>query len=540
MAFELRDKDLLGRIGRLKTKKGQIETPAFMPVINPLKQIISPSQMFNDFGCKIIITNAYIINKNFKDFPASNIHEFLNYPGVVMTDSGAYQILVYGEIDLTQNEIINFQKKISTDIGVILDIPTGWDLPRTEVETTVRETLRRAEEAIPLIKDHEALWVGPVQGGRHLDLVSESARKIGKMPFQIHALGSPTEVMERYMYSVLVEMIMTAKLNLPPNRPLHLFGAGHPMIFSLAVALGCDLFDSASYALYARNDRYLTPRGTIRLEKLNFLPCNCPVCRKLDAHVLREKIKSERELLLLKHNLYACMTEIKKIKQAISEGRLWNLVEIRSKSHPALVSALKTMTKYKNQIEKYASGFKGKGIFYSDHLSLANPNLVRYWNKLNNNYGKPPGINTLLLMKAPDTTPYKENDRFKKFIKELRPKISEKLHICFYATPYGCIPAILSETFPLSQFEMTTPIDQETMNITIKEMKKYLEKSKHKSMILYCGEESFDKKVKAIFLKTANKINAKQIIVTGKNPWSLEELTKLNSKLEQLFATALL
>jgi len=539
MTFELRDKDLLGRIGRLKTKKGQIETPAFMPVINPLKQIISPSEMYYDFGCKIIITNAYIIKKNFKNFPAIDIHEFLNYPGVVMTDSGAYQILVYGEIDLTQEEIINFQKNISTDIGVILDIPTGWDLPRAEVETTVRETLRRAEEAISLIKDHEALWVGPVQGGRHLDLVSESAKKISKMPFQIHALGSPTEVMERYMYSVLVKMIMTAKLNLPPNRPLHLFGAGHPMIFSLAVALGCDLFDSASYALYARNDRYLTPRGTIRLEKLNFLPCNCPVCSKLTAHELREKIKSERELLLLKHNLHACMTEIRKIKQAISEGSLWNLVEIRSRGHPALVSALKTMTKYKNEIEEHASGFKGKGIFYSDHLSLANPNLVRYWKKLNKNYGRPQGINTLLLMKAPATTPYKENDEFKIFITELKPRISEKLHICFYAAPYGCIPSILSETFPLSQFEIANPIDQETMNITITKLIEYLEKSRHSSMILYRGEEKFDKKVEEVFIKTANNISAKQITIKEKNPWSIDELSKLNSKLEQLFATAL-
>jgi len=71
--------------------------------------------------------------------------------------------------------------------------------------------------------------------------------------------------MERYNYPVLIDMIATTKRNLPLDRPLHLFGAGHPMMFSLAVALGCDLFDSASYALYAKDDRYLTTSGTLHI-----------------------------------------------------------------------------------------------------------------------------------------------------------------------------------------------------------------------------------------------------------------------------------
>jgi 7-cyano-7-deazaguanine tRNA-ribosyltransferase len=58
--------------------------------------------------------------------------------------------------------------------------------------------------------------------------------------------------MEQYLFDILVDMIIAAKMNLPPERPLHLFGAGHPFMFALAVALGCDLFDSAAYAIYAR------------------------------------------------------------------------------------------------------------------------------------------------------------------------------------------------------------------------------------------------------------------------------------------------
>ena len=150
---------------------------------------------------------------------------------------------------------------IDTDIATILDIPTGWDVTKGYARYTVKETLKRAKALKKMVTRNDLLWVGPVQGGQYLDLVAKSAKEMGKLPFQVHALGSPTPVMEQYKFDVLVDMIITAKMNLPPDRPLHLFGAGHPFMFSLAVALGCDLFDSAAYALFARQDRYLTESG---------------------------------------------------------------------------------------------------------------------------------------------------------------------------------------------------------------------------------------------------------------------------------------
>ncbi|MFH0849891.1 MAG: tRNA-guanine transglycosylase, partial [Candidatus Bathyarchaeota archaeon] len=130
MSFELRDRDLMGRIGRLRTKGGEVETPAFMPVTNPILQNLAPKRMRREFGCDIVITNSYIIRNQFGDIPDLNVHRLLDYDGVVMTDSGAYQILVYGGVEVTQTEIIEFQKRIGSDIAVILDIPTGWDVPR--------------------------------------------------------------------------------------------------------------------------------------------------------------------------------------------------------------------------------------------------------------------------------------------------------------------------------------------------------------------------------------------------------------------------
>jgi 7-cyano-7-deazaguanine tRNA-ribosyltransferase len=522
MTFELRDRDLLGRIGRLKTKGGIVETPAFMPVINPLTQVIPPKKMRNEFNSNIVITNSYIIRKNFATIRDLDIHRLLDFDGIIMTDSGAYQILVYGDIEVSQPEIIEYQKQIGSDIGVILDIPTGWDVAREKVEYTVEETLRRAEAALPLIKNSSTLWVGPVQGGRHLDLVAKSAKMIGKMPFQIHALGSPTEVMERYMFSVLVDMIITAKRNLPPHRPLHLFGAGHPMMFSLAVALGCDLFDSASYALYAENDRYLTPHGTLRLEGVSYLPCNCPVCKIYTAEELKTKTKGERERLLAEHNLHTCMTEINIIKQAIVEGSLWDLVERRSRGHPTMTSALKRLQNYREDLEKTSPGFKGRGVFYYDQQSLARPELTRYKRLLKENYQKPSLAEKLLLITTPPRKPFDSSEEYKKLhiclVNELKEGL-EKIHICFFAAPYGIIPVELCETYPLSQYEISEPFDIETLDQSATAVSSYINEGKYSAIYLYRGNGELDDLVESKLMDICEEVKMNLYTIWNNDPW---------------------
>ena len=85
--------------------------------------------------------------------------------------------------------------------------------------------------------------------------------------------------MEAYRYRDLVDVIMAAKRTIPRSACVHLFGAGHPTMFALAAAMGCDLFDSAAYALYAKEGRYLTTHGSFKIDELTDLPCACSVCR---------------------------------------------------------------------------------------------------------------------------------------------------------------------------------------------------------------------------------------------------------------------
>ncbi|MEM1563882.1 MAG: tRNA guanosine(15) transglycosylase TgtA [Candidatus Bathyarchaeia archaeon] len=506
MSFEVRERDLLARIGRLRTKSGTIETPLLFPVINPVIQPIPPRKIRENFGFEALITNAYILKRRFQNLPAERgLHNFLDFNGVIMTDSGAYQILVYGDVEITPEEIVDYQERINTDIATILDWPTGWRASRKHAEQTVNETLKRAAELFKVKRREDILWVGPVQGGRYLDLVAMSASEMAKLPFDIHALGSPTEVMENYRFDVLVDMILTAKMNLPIERPFHLFGAGHPFMFSLAVALGCDFFDSAAYAIYARENRYMTETGTVRLEELEFFPCACPKCSSKNPKDVAELPSKEKQAFIAEHNLYVCSAEIKRIKQAIREGRLWEHLEFRAHGHPALLQALKKLKKYERFIEKHSPSVKRSGIFHFDSIGLIRPEVVRHRIKLSERYTPPMEAEILILMPQTKAKPYHKSEEYKKLAKALQdfPKeFLRKLHICFYEAPFGVIPLELDEVYPLSQHETTMPPDKETLAYVASQAADYISRNNYKAVLVLHKLEDWGEDV----LKACKKV----------------------------------
>jgi 7-cyano-7-deazaguanine tRNA-ribosyltransferase len=537
MSFEIKEKDVLGRLGKLKTKNGLIETPILFPVVNPSVQLVSPRRLKDSFGFEGIITNSYLHwKRNLKQPPMGGLHNFLDFDGVIMTDSGAYQILVYGNVEVTQEEIVSYQEEIGSDIATILDIPTGWNVSEERAQETVAETLRRAEAFFRIKKRDDILWVGPVQGGRYLDLVAKSAQIMGKLPFQIHALGSPTEIMESYRYDVLVDMIMSAKMNLPTERPLHLFGAGHPHMMALAVALGCDLFDSAAYALYARDFRYMTENGTWRLGELNRFPCQCPKCAVFTPSEVQEMPKKEREQFLAEHNLHVCVAELKRIKQAIRDGRLWELVEMRAHSHPALLSALKNTKKYETYLEKFGPVLKQSGLFFFDSVGLARPEIVHYREKLSRRYHPPKQKIVLILLPQTRTKPFHKSEGYKKLRKTLnriRQKNIKMLHVCFYAAPFGLIPIELDEVYPLSQNETAMPLDCEVIGYVANQVGDYIKRNSYKSVILLNDPVNWGKTLirKCMEVCAENDLKFKNLHIDEPSP--KEFLIKLENTIKE-------
>jgi 7-cyano-7-deazaguanine tRNA-ribosyltransferase len=540
MSFEIRDRDLLARIGRLETKSGAIETPLLLPVINPTVQPILPKTIQEEFNCAALITNAYIIRKNFKEEAAQKgIHDFLDFTGAVMTDSGAYQILVYGDVDVSPEEIMHYQEGINTDIATILDVPTGWKVSKTYARQTVNETLSRARKLEEVKTRGDIAWVGPVQGGQYLDLVARSAREMGKLPFQIYALGSPTPVMEQYLFDTLVDMIMAAKMNLPEECPLHLFGAGHPFMFALAVALGCDLFDSAAYAIYAREDRYMTEYGTTKLQELEYFACPCPVCIKNDPKTVMAMPKTERQEMLAKHNLYVSFSELRRIKQAIIEGRLWEHLESRAYGHPALLQALKHLKKYSEHLEKQSPVTKKRGLFFFSSLGLIRPEVVRHRTRLFERYSPPAEAKVLILLPQTRTKPFHRSKGYQRILKEIRRRTVnavDKVHVCGHAAPFGIVPTELDEVYPLSQHETAAPFDAETLTYVAEQVAKYIETTSYEKVILLQETETWKGKIATACRRACKKKKIPLKVLRWKKPWNKKALDDLATAIQSTLA----
>ncbi len=450
--FYIRDVDLAGRIGRLKLKRGDIETPAFFPVIDPARQELGVEEI-KASGFKQVITNAYLLLKRFGDEAVKRgVHGVLGFDGIIMTDSGAYQILEYGGIEVDQDTIIEYQKAIGSDIGVILDIPTG-DVDYEKAKGTVEVTLRRALEALKLIEGSSVSWVLPIQGGKHLDLVEYSAREASKIPhYSIYGIGSPTEFLERYELAVVLKMVYSAKKHLPDSKPVHLFGAGHPLIIPFAVALGVDMFDSASYILYARDGRYMTDYGVYRVEELEYFPCNCPVCSRMEPKDLLELSRDERVKLLALHNLYVIKKSLDRVKQAIREGRLWEYLEELSRRHPKAFEAFRGFRRFHRYLELRTPRSKGEvyGLRFYGVESMWNPKVVRF------------RIRSWELVEA-----------LMKEVGELflKPLLSDKeclnrdveVNVVYY-TPYmGLVPAVICGLYPSTQHVKAETLDSEVL-----------------------------------------------------------------------------
>lgn len=380
LTFELKAKDIAGRIGKLTVNGKNIETPAFMPVVNPNNPLIPVKELTGKFNARVLMTNAYIFLKSDelrKKALSKGVHHVLGAKdALIATDSGSYQLMVYGAVQTTNAEIIKFQEDIGSDIGSFLDIPTLPDAFKGRAEEQLKITLERAKEA----RDAKFVVNAGVQGGRFLDLRARCARALGK-DFSLIAVGGIVPLLESYRFPELVDVIITAKKNIPLNRPVHAFGLGHPMVFGLAVALGCDLFDSASYVLYAQQGRYMTVAGTERINELSHISCTCPVCSKYGLELTR-LAANEQVRELARHNLYVCLAELSEVKQRISEGSLWEHIAVRCRSHPHLYAGLKRLMKYRRWLATLDPISKKSAFFETGEESALRSEVVNVKERL--------------------------------------------------------------------------------------------------------------------------------------------------------------
>jgi len=449
--FEVLERDGLARIGVLETPHGRVTTPALLPVVNPNQPIVSPRDLASRFRAEILITNAYILGKGTlrETVLRDGVHRLLDFPGAVMTDSGAFQSHVYGDVEVTNAQVIEFQKAIGSDLGTMLDLFSEPEHTLDRAAADVDETIRRAKEAAEL-KGGLAL-VGAVQGALHEDLRERCAREVSSLDIAVAAIGGVVPLMESYRFRDLVRVIVASKKGLDPSKPVHLFGAGHPLVFPLAALLGCDLFDSAAYAKYARDGRMLFPDGTRHASEVRDSGCACPVC---SSRPMAEIAVDER--LLAEHNLHVSFAAVREVRRAIAAGDLWELVERRARAHPALLDALRELRRHNDFLEEYEPLSRPGAMYYVGPETAHRPILHRYRRRLQERYSPSPARGLLAL--AEGSRPY--SDRYAAVV--AKALAAADVHPVVKSL-WGPVPLELDHVWPLSQSLIPDSPDPEAL-----------------------------------------------------------------------------
>ena len=459
MRYEILDVDALARIGKIEKENKKLITPTLFPVVHPYYNMIDPSEI-KRIGFNSIFTNAYILYQNQEkreEVLKNGLHQFLNYDGLIATDSGAFQQYMYNEdgIEIKPEEIETFQENINSDFPVILDSPVQPGDDFSTAEKKVNLSLKRAKDNISR-RNKKTSWIGPIHGSTYLDLLEQSAKNMSQLDFDIFAIGGLVKYFLNYQFKKVLQILVTVKKNVIPNRPLHMFGLGLPQFFSLAVAFGCDLMDSAAYALYAQENRYFTlSTGTRNLSELKEFPCECPICSEYSPEDLKAFGGPKKTNLLAKHNLYISYSELKTIRQAIRDGNLWELVEKRVRAHPRLIDALSLLKKNEPFFERFEKVYKNHGRLFSSYEAKFRPILYRYKKRLQNNYTIPKRSKYGLLLPELDIKA-KNSPTIKTWLKEINKNENvprKAYHILFYSKFYGLIPLGLTDTFPMGQYE---------------------------------------------------------------------------------------
>ncbi|MFQ5768470.1 MAG: tRNA guanosine(34) transglycosylase Tgt [Acidobacteriota bacterium] len=339
------------RSGCLVTPRGEIPTPAFMPVGTAgTVKAVSPVEV-RQSGAAVILANTYHLMLR----PGSalisrlgGLHRFCGWEGPILTDSGGFQVfsmasltrmdeegvilrshLDGSRVRLTAAGCIRIQEELGSDIMMVLDHCTGRPEDRKESRAAMERTLRWAVLGLEARRGGAALF-GIVQGGLFPDLREESLERTASLPFDGLAIGG-VSVGENSEERTRVVSLLGPRL--PCNRPRYLMGMGSPADLLEMVGYGMDLFDCVMPTRNARNGTLFVAGGRLQIRNAMFKEdarpieedCPCPACRRYSRAYLRH-LQISRELYGLRlntlHNLTHYQRLMAHIRQAIRQGGL--------------------------------------------------------------------------------------------------------------------------------------------------------------------------------------------------------------------------
>ncbi|WDN88397.1 queuine tRNA-ribosyltransferase [Desulfosarcina sp. BuS5] len=337
------------RAGYINTSHGIIETPVFMPVgtLASVKSI-SPEDLL-DIGVQIILGNTYHLYlrpgcETINLF--SGMHDFMNWKGPILTDSGGFQVFSLAKLSkiteegysfqshidgsshmLTPEKAVEIQVCLNSDIMMCLDQCIKYPASREEAGNAMELTTKWASRCKTAWEDSgtENALFGIVQGGMFDDLRKVSAQALMEIDLPGYAVGGlsvgePKEIM--------LEIGEQTLPFLPDRKPKYMMGIGTPEDLVELVALGADMFDCVMPTRNARNGQLFTRYGTINISNARFRhdtdpldpECGCYTCRNYSRAYLRH-LYTSRELLSYRlntiHNIYYFITLMQRMRTAI-------------------------------------------------------------------------------------------------------------------------------------------------------------------------------------------------------------------------------
>ncbi len=339
------------RYGILHTWHGDVEVPMFMPVgTNATVKTLSPEQV-SACGSGVVLANTYhlhlrpgeeIVKK------AGGLHEFMNYHGPILTDSGGFQVFslasrrkITEEGVTFQNEVngnreffspeeaIRIEEALGADIIMSFDECIPYPASKDYVARSTERTLRWAKRGLEAHKREDQALFGIVQGGEFQDLRYHAAQELAKMDFPGYSIGG-TSIGEPK--DVCFRMIKDAVRFLPDNKPRYLMGVGSIDYILEGIGNGVDMFDCVLPTRLARHGALMTSKGRVNIQraqyKEDFTPldpeCDCYTCKHYTKAYLHHLYKAGEDFgktLNSIHNIRFLIRLVEGARKAIQEDR---------------------------------------------------------------------------------------------------------------------------------------------------------------------------------------------------------------------------
>lgn len=345
--------DCDGRLGKIYTPHGEIDTPVFMPVgTQATVKAMTPEEL-KDMGAQIILSNTYHLYMRPGEAlveKAGGLHKFMNWDRAILTDSGGFQVFSLSNLRDIKEEGVTFkshidgskhfispekavaiQNALGSDILMCFDECLPYPCEKEYAKMALDRTIRWAKRCKEAHKDVERQSLfGIIQGGMFKELRERSVKEVTEIDFPGYSIGGLSIGEPKpMMYEVLD---WTAHL-LPENKPRYLMGVGSPDCLIEGAIRGIDMFDCVLPTRIARNGTVFTSHGKLVIRNAeyaeDFLPldteCDCYTCRNYSRAYIRHLFKAKEILaarLATIHNLYFLIKLMEKVRQAIKDDNL--------------------------------------------------------------------------------------------------------------------------------------------------------------------------------------------------------------------------